>query len=143
MQPGSVNYAQAVEETRAFAALSLQPFCNRVADELGAKLLTSTQRAQGFAVEFDLTRLLVSPGEIAERMSKLVNGGVMTVNESRNQIGLPDVAGGDQLRVPVNTERMAAWLLKDPAKSQPPGNDATPDDVGDAIQESASLRVVA
>ena len=126
MQPGSVNYAQAVEETRAFAALSLQPYCARFADELGAKLLTTEQRAQGFAVEFDLTRLLVSPGEIAERMSKLVNGGVMTTNEARNQIGLADVEGGAQLRVPVNTERMSMWLTKEPAKVPPPANPETP-----------------
>ena len=73
-QPGSVNYSTAVEESRAFAALSLQPFTARLADELTAKLLTPLQRAQGFKIEFDLTRLLVSPGEIADRMSKLVNG---------------------------------------------------------------------
>jgi HK97 family phage portal protein len=114
-QPGAVNYAQAVEETRSFAALSLEPFCRRFANELGAKLLTPAMRAEGFEIEFDLARLLVSPGEVAERMSKLVNGGVMTVNESRNELGLPDVAGGDEIRCPVNTQRMSLWLVAEPA----------------------------
>jgi len=145
MQPGHVNYAQAVEETRAFAALSLQPFCVRFADELGAKLLTPAQRAAGFEIEFDLTSLLVSPGEIADRTSKLVNGGIQTTNEARNQLGLPDVAGGDELRIPVNTQRLSLWLTAEP-QAPALGNAATPGDAtAAALEESAAapLRRVA
>jgi hypothetical protein len=67
---------------RAFAALSLQPFCARVADELSRSSCRRRNAHRAFAVEFDLTRLLVSPGEIAERMSKLCNADIQTPNMS-------------------------------------------------------------
>jgi HK97 family phage portal protein len=140
-QPGSVAYSQAVEETRSFAALSLQPFCARMADEFAAKLLTPAQRMQGFTIEFDLTRLLVSPGEVADRMSKLANGGLLTPNECRNQLGHPDIVGGDQLRVPVNTQRLSLWLTTT-STAQPAKNHETPDEVGDAIEESATAPIL-
>ena len=128
-------------ETREFAALSLQPFCARFADELGGKLLTPAQRAGGYAVEFDLTRLLVRPGEIAERMRKLVNGGVMTVNESRNQLGLPDVPAAISYESPFNTRTMSAWLTAE-RKAQPPANDATPNDVGRRIRQRGTRAAI-
>jgi HK97 family phage portal protein len=141
-QPAGVGYASSVEETRSFASLSLQPFCARIADELGRKLLTPAQRVQGFAIEFDLMQLLVSPAEMPERVSKWINGGFKTVNEARNEAGLPDVEGGDELRVPVNTMRMSLWRSTKGA-AQAPKNSETPDEVGDAIEESArKLRAV-
>jgi HK97 family phage portal protein len=136
MQPASVPHALAIEETRAFAALSLAPFCERFEDELGSKLLTPAQRAQGFEIEFDLSALLISPGEIADRMSKMVNGGIMTTNESRNQLGLPDVDGGDELRVPVNTQRLSLWITAAP-QAQPTANPETPD-AGSELMDAAS-----
>jgi phage portal protein BeeE len=145
MQPGAVSYSQSVEETRAFAALSLQPFCARFANELQVKLLTQAQQAQGYEIEFDLARMLVSPGEVAERSSKLVNGGIATTNEARNLLGLPDVEGGDELRIPVNTQRMSLWLTAEPAGQQPAHDQVPAVDDPDAAEgaQERTLRSVA
>lgn len=110
MQSGSLTHGTAVEELRAFASISLGPYARRFADELTAKLLTDTQRDAGWSVEFDLSSMLTAPNELPDRMSKLVNGGIISVNESREQMGLPDVDDGDELRVPVNTSPWDRWL---------------------------------
>lgn len=88
------------------------------ADELSSKLLTQTQRDSGWAIEFDLAALLIAPSEIPDRMSKLVNGGVLTVNEAREQLGLADVLDGDELRVPVNTAPWDRWVDGDTGAQQ-------------------------
>jgi HK97 family phage portal protein len=109
-QPAGVTHGASVEETRSFASMSLAPFCRRVADELAQKLLTATQRAAGWTIEFDLSTMLISPAEVADRYSKLVNGGLMSTNGARELLGLPDVEAGDLLRVPVNVAPLENWV---------------------------------
>jgi len=141
MQSGTLTAGTAQEELRAFASISLAPFATRFADELSRKLLTPTQRQEGWSIEFDLRSLLVSPAEIPDRMSKLCNGGVATVNECREQLGLPDVDDGDELRVPVNTAPWHRWIDGDIGAQQLAHPD-TPTNPQEASAPRSTLRAV-
>ncbi|MCP3849624.1 MAG: phage portal protein [Gammaproteobacteria bacterium] len=62
-------------------------------------------------IYIDLSSLIRGEGtELADYLSKLVNGGIITINESRNMIGLIDVDNGDVIRSPVNTAPLDQWL---------------------------------
>jgi HK97 family phage portal protein len=115
------TFASAVEGTRALYALTLRAFTSRIADAFSQRLLSRGDRANGSSVEFDLTALLILPGqEQAEFCSKLVNGGVATPNEVRNvYLGLPDLPGGNVLRVPSNTAPLNKWIEGQQAPSVP------------------------
>lgn len=106
-----LSYASAAEGTRALYSLALRQFCARIGDAFAQRLLTRDERAQGATVEYDLSSLLVLPGsEMAEMLSKLANAGLATPNELRNEyLRMPDVEGGNVLRVPVNSMPADKW----------------------------------
>ncbi|MEA3273814.1 MAG: phage portal protein [Pseudomonadota bacterium] len=120
-EPGDVNYSLAAELTRSFFSHSLSPWAARLGDCLSHSLLSAEARAAGQKIEVDLAQLTRGSGEeLANYTSKLTNGGVITPNEARNMIGMSDIAGGDTLRAPVNTQPLPTWLEQEPA-SQPSG----------------------
>ncbi len=115
-----LTFASATEGTRALYALTLRAFTARLADALAQRLLTRNERAAGTTIEYDLTALLLLPGnEQAEYLSKLCNAGLATPNELRNgYLSLPDLPGGDVLRAPTNTTPLDRWATGD-AKATP------------------------
>ena len=119
--PVTMTYASASEGTRALYALALRGFTIRLADAIAQKLLTRNDIAAGAGVEFDLSDTLILPGkEMSDFLSGLVNAGLATPNELRNQyLHLPDVPGGDTLRIPSAT--VPADKLADGAKLWEPG----------------------
>lgn len=106
------NRATAEQESRHFAMFSVQPLARQVAQELTRLLVSREDRLAGMRIELDLTDQLLGHGvERAEYASKLINGGVASANELRDLLGLPDVAGGDELARPVNTAPQSIWVL--------------------------------
>jgi HK97 family phage portal protein len=99
------NRASSVEEARQFLQRCARPWSARVGDAVSRLLLTPAERAKGLACEFDLTEMALGFGkERAEFVSQLVNSGVLTGNEGRNNLGYPDAERlADKLRAPVNT----------------------------------------
>lgn len=102
------SYATAAEERRAFLSATLRPLMVRVADALGVSLLTDQERLEGLGIEFDASDFGAGK-ELAETISNLLNSGVLTLNECRNRLGLPDVTGGDVPRVPANVMPEGSW----------------------------------
>ncbi len=108
----TMTYASASEGTRALYALALRGFCMRLADAIAAKLLSRNDRANGAGVVFDLSDTLILPGtEMSDYLGGLVSAGICSPNEVRNSfLGLPDLPGGDALRMPTHTPQAAkAW----------------------------------
>ena len=103
------SFATASEERRAFSTNTLRPFMVRVADAFAEALLSDEDIDSGIAIEFDLSDFGYGK-ELAETLSTLINSGVMTVNESRNRIGLQDISGGDTARTPANVMPIDSWL---------------------------------
>jgi HK97 family phage portal protein len=109
-ETSSLNYSTSVELQRAFANFSLIPLGQRVTDALSLALLSREERLGGMVIQYDFSSLLLGSGqELAEFASKLVNGGVVTVNEARDYLGLPDIPDGGILRTPVNTAPLGLW----------------------------------
>jgi len=69
------------------------------------KLNAGFERQFGYRVEEDVTRLPAMQQEMSEQagyFSTLVNGGIISPAEARKDLGLPEIAGHDDLRIPAN-----------------------------------------
>lgn len=102
------SFATASEERRAFLSATLRPLLIRVADAFGEALLSDSDLDSGLRIEFDSADFGAGR-ELADTLGSLINTGVMTINEARNRISLPDIDGGEIARCPANTMPMAAW----------------------------------
>jgi HK97 family phage portal protein len=114
------NRASATESRRRLMAFAVAPLARLCEDALSPCLLTPEQRRQGYAVRLDTSVEQLGQGnELGETLSKLINAGAISVNESRNRIGLASVADGDLLRSPANTWPLAAWAEAQPSSGAP------------------------
>ena len=93
-----------------FYTHTLPPWLNRVEHELDAQLLPeyelTPERLQAVYTQFNLDEKL--RGSFEERISILATaagGPIITVNEARAREGLPPIAGGDLIFVPLNSIR--------------------------------------
>jgi phage portal protein BeeE len=76
-----------------------------------SKMTSAFERMFGFEVYEDITYIHALRPELKDEAAyyqSLVNGGVMTPNEARSAIGLPTIAGHDDLRIPANIAGSAA-----------------------------------
>ena len=69
------------------------------------------ERFFGFSVREDVTNIPALQPELRDQSqyyTSLVNGGIITVNEAREQLGFDFVEGQDDVRVPANIAGSAA-----------------------------------
>jgi phage portal protein BeeE len=72
---------------------------------------SSFERMFGFEVYEDTTYIHALRPELRDEAAyyqALVNSGVITPNEARDKLGLPPIAGHDDLRIPANIAGSAA-----------------------------------
>ena len=75
------------------------------------KLNFGLERFFGFKIKEDITDIPALQPEMRDQSSyytSLVNGGIITVNEAREQLGFEAVTGQDDVRVPANIAGSAA-----------------------------------
>lgn len=94
------SLAQAVD---ALITFTLMPFIQIIEDEFNRKCLLPSER-RIYHIDFKEEDLRM-PDETAQAqaLNSLVAGGIMTPNEARKILGLPEVDGGDDLRQPEKT----------------------------------------
>lgn len=94
------SLAQAVD---ALITFTLMPFIQIIEDEFNRKCLLPSER-RIYHIDFKEEDLRM-PDETsqAQSLNSLVAGGIMTPNEARKILGLPEVDGGDDLRQPEKT----------------------------------------
>ena len=94
------SLAQAVD---ALITFTLMPFIQIIEDEFNRKCLLPSER-RIYHIDFKEEDLRM-PDETAQAqaLNSLVAGGIMTQNEARKILGLPEVDGGDELRQPEKT----------------------------------------
>lgn len=110
-ESSDVNNSTSSELSRSFAKFGLEPLAYRMGDALSLALLSPRKLAQGWRIELDITNSLIGHGEERSKyLSQMVNSGIMSLNESRNLSGLPDVPNGNVLRVGVNTISLDHWI---------------------------------
>lgn len=90
--------------SRMFATHTIRPWCQRIQAELDRKLFRGSSSGR-FVTEFDLTSLLVGDMEAqAEYIMKVVQNGVMSINDARRLLGLNPVENGNTHFVPLNMQ---------------------------------------
>lgn len=88
------------EQQKQFYIDTLQPILVAYESELTYKLLTSREVEQGYQFKFNVDSILRSDSEERARyLRTLVEGGIMTSNEARGIIDLPQVDGASELMI--------------------------------------------
>jgi hypothetical protein len=75
------------------------------------KINFGLERFFGFSVKEDITNIPALQPELRDQSqyySSLVNGGIISVNEAREQLGFEALEGQDDVRVPANIAGSAA-----------------------------------
>jgi hypothetical protein len=75
------------------------------------KLNFSLGRFFGFEIHEDVTDIPALQPELRDQSqyyTSLVNGGIITINEAREQLGFETLEGQDEVRVPANIAGSAA-----------------------------------
>lgn len=101
-----VSFSSLEEDSRNYVDQAVDPWLCNWEEELTLKLFsTSERRAENRIVEFDRKRLnranLAARGDF---VSKMIQMGVMSRNEARQDLGMNAVDGGDNFLVPVNLQ---------------------------------------
>jgi HK97 family phage portal protein len=112
IQLGEHKYSNVEQQNLQFARHTIAPWAMRIEQELGQKLLTTNeQRSYFFRFRMDdLAR-----GDMkarADYYAKLIQSGVMSINEARNREDLNPTEGGDVFTVQVNQialDRLGAY----------------------------------
>ena len=96
----SSGFSTSEQDTMEYLKLTILPIVKQWEEALNRKLLTYEEFCDGYAFRFDMDAL--QRGDIAvmaEKHSKLIRSGGMTLNETRQENGLPPDPMGDQLFV--------------------------------------------
>lgn len=89
------------EETIAFLSNSIIPIITALEQEMDWKLLTSTERKQGYKIRFNVNAMLrTSPEKQSIILDRYVKDGIYTINDCKRILGVPLVEGGDIVTLP-------------------------------------------
>lgn len=93
------TYGTLSESQREFLLHTLFPYVKMIEEEATRKLVMPSKQGTYF-IDLDENAILATDAEKqANYYQKLVQAGIMTVNEARGALGLPKVDGGDRLMV--------------------------------------------
>jgi HK97 family phage portal protein len=93
-----LTYNKLEEFNLLYLQHTLSPYITSIEQEFTRKLFPGeSDMYVDFHENFNL--LSTDKGSTTEYLSKLVTSGIMTVNEARTELGLPNVEGGDKLSV--------------------------------------------
>lgn len=85
---------------RVFVNQTIAPILMMFSDEFTRKLLTPTERSEGYTIEFDMMTIFKTDiRTLSSAIRDLLRGGVMSQNEGRAHLGMESVEKGDQLYV--------------------------------------------
>ncbi|CCG09595.1 phage portal protein [Pararhodospirillum photometricum] len=99
-----VTHANAESLGQQFLSLTLLPYLRLWTETIYRDLLKPQEQERYYA---EFTTGALEMADLAGRVDayvKAIGGGLMTPSEARQRENLPPVAGGDVLRVPLNTE---------------------------------------
>lgn len=89
------------EETIAFLSNAIIPIITVLEQEMDWKLLTSTERKQGYKIRFNVNAMLrTSPEKQSVILDRYVKDGIYTINDCKRILGVPLVEGGDIVTLP-------------------------------------------
>ena len=90
------GYATIEAANIEFVSHTLLPYITMMQDEMNRKLVKPSE--SNIEIDIDETYLVKGDEKTeSEYLTKLVAGGIMTINEARNRLGLNKVDGGDEI----------------------------------------------
>lgn len=112
------------EETIAFLSNAIIPIITALEQEMDWKLLTPTERKQGYKIRFNVNAMLrTSPEKQSVILDRYVKDGIYTINDCKRILGVPLVEGGDIVTLPsgqITLENLisgnATWQKESTAK---------------------------
>ena len=105
------TYANYYEARRAFYQETVLPLLNKICGKINQNLVAEIDSRVHF--ELDTSQIEAfqeKESELWNRAIDAVRAGVLTPNEARQLLGLPKVAGGNQLFMPANMVPVGAVL---------------------------------
>lgn len=125
---------------RGFVQQTLEPWSNRVTEELRSKLMPS-RRGKRWFLEYDLSRFKKGDEESIARADEIdLRTGARTINQVKKARGLPTVEGGDVTLVNGKPLDQVLDPPAPPAPAPPPGGAEEPEDPEDMDgEESAAM----
>ena len=92
------SYASAEAQQLSFLVDTLLYIVKQYEEEIGYKLLSDAEEAEGYHAKFNTGVMLRADQKTQiETMSTAVNNFILTPNEARERLDLPGVEGGDKL----------------------------------------------
>lgn len=89
------------EETIAFLSNAIIPIITALEQEMDWKLLTDTERKEGYKIRFNVNAMLrTSPLTQSIIIDRYLKDGAYTVNDAKRILGVPLVDGGDIVTLP-------------------------------------------
>ncbi|MEN8079341.1 phage portal protein [Clostridioides difficile] len=112
------------EETIAFLSNTIIPVITALEQEMDWKLLTPSERKQGYKIRFNVNAMLrTSPEKQSIIIDRYLRNGAYTANDAKRILGVPLVEGGDTVTLPsgqITLENLikgnATWQKKSTAK---------------------------
>ena len=127
------SYASAEAQQLSFLVDTLLFIVKQYEEEIGFKLLTDAEDADGYHVKFNTGVLLRADQKTQiETLRSAVSTFLMTPNEAREKLDLPAKEGGDQLigngsTIPI-TEVGAQWKASTPPPQEEQTDDTQPEE---------------
>ena len=115
------NYMASLHDSLNFYMDTLNPLLKKIEAAFNAKLIAIPKK---YKIEFDRTTLTYFK-EILVNYEKMINIGLLTVNDVRRTLNMPAAEGGDNVFITTNTQPLSAPkvdpLLQDgePVQEQP------------------------
>ena len=98
------------EETIAFLSNAIIPIITALEQEINWKLLTPTERKQGYKIRFNVNAMLrTSPEKQSIILDRYVKDGIYTINDCKRILGVPLVEGGDIVTLENLINGNATW----------------------------------
>lgn len=89
------------EETIAFLSNAIIPIITALEQEMDWKILTRTERKEGYKIRFNVNAMLrTSPEKQSIILDRYVKDGIYTINDCKRILGVPLVEGGDIVTLP-------------------------------------------
>lgn len=132
----STSYNSAEQADTEFVKHALASWASRLEQEAARKLIV---RGEPYCTRINFDSLLRA--DMSTRFQAYANGitnGVLSVNEARAREGLKAVDGGDEVRVPLNTQPITGMPEQPTATSVPPSEDLELDEVQGAEDKAGT-----
>ena len=94
------QYGSMTDAQRDLILHTLAPYVSMIEEQCNKKLIMPSRHCKEYVDLDENSIMAIDKASEASYYNTLVSGGIMSVNEARHKLGLPNVDGGDNLIIP-------------------------------------------